>query len=135
MITDRKIYKDVFPHLFMEKITYNKQYVLKCKEGQYEQLKIALDQMNSICSQKNERGWEQYLILDEKPITIKLLPDFSNISSRDKEKGIESVVQMAIGASSKFEPKFIKEIAKKLEGNSTGWGHYQNSSLIDLFIK
>ena len=119
----------------MEKIMYHKQYTLKCKEGQYENLKTALDQMSSIYSQPDQKGWEQFLVLDRKPVTIKLFPSSLNIKPKDKERGIESVVQMAIGTSSKSEPKFVKEIVKKLEGNSAGWGQHSNSTTVDLFIK
>ncbi|MFA5953681.1 MAG: hypothetical protein WC812_03745 [Candidatus Pacearchaeota archaeon] len=114
----------------MEKTIRFRQYDLKCDMREYDALKIALNEMNSIYTPVDKNGWENYLILDKFPVRISLKKDFQS----PKAPHLEERVLMAVSRTTFFEPKFVKRIVKRLKGNSPGSGKHTNSSMVDLFL-
>ena len=105
-----------------------KQYDLNCKTGEYEALLKSLQTIASGHFPTDERGWTDYIVSSEKV-------DLSFKDNREKtEKGLEGEVLMSVKRTSLREPKFVKQIIKRLEGRQTSSAGYSNEGIVSLFL-
>ena len=104
------------------------QYNLKCREGEYEAL---LNSLNSIASghfPTDERGWTTYVIGSENV-------DLSLMDKRRKnENRLTGRVLMSVKRTSLREPKFVRQIIERLEGELTSSSVGLNEGIVKLYL-
>jgi len=116
----------------MKKAIRKNQYDLRCNGKEYIALKTALNEMVSIYTPADKRGWENYLIFNPSPVTISLQESSDNVNSSNQN--IEKKVLMNVTRTTFFKPAFVKQIVKRLNGKTSGESVHTNSSTIDLFL-
>ncbi|MCH7567937.1 MAG: hypothetical protein IIA87_00815 [Nanoarchaeota archaeon] len=104
------------------------QYDLSCRVGEYEAL---LDSLKSIASGQfptDERDWTTYVIISEN-VELSLMDQ-----RKENENGLAGRVLMSVKRTSLREPKFIRQIVKRLEGKLTSSSVGSNEETVNLYL-
>ncbi|MCX6746895.1 MAG: hypothetical protein NTU63_02045 [Candidatus Pacearchaeota archaeon] len=104
-------------------------YDLTCYAGEYEDLIKALSEI--AISHGTEDKW-QYFLMPKGKIKISLL---DNRYGRNTRGELEGRVRMAIQRTTFKEPRYVRRILKRLEGESNADGSFTENGIIQLHLK
>jgi len=104
------------------------QYDLNCKVGEYETLLKILDSIASGHFPTNEQGWTNYVVGSEN-VDLSLMDQ-----RRENENELAGKVLMSVKRTSLIEPKFVREIVKRLEGKLTSSSVGTNKGMVNLYL-
>jgi hypothetical protein len=105
------------------------QYDLTCRAGEYEALIKCLKSTAAGHFPTDERGWTTYVIPSEN-IVLSVMDE-----RRETSDGLAGRVLMSVKRTSFREPKFVKQIVRRLEGKPTSSYTGLNEGLVNLYLE